>query len=276
MGGDSSQTTNTSQSFSNQTNPWAPAQPFLNGILGQLKTGLSNTGITPNETNALNNYQGMVPQFLNYAQSLSNGGGALGQAGNINQGYQDYLKNTSGLASNTNYDPYSTPGFADAMRTMASDISNNVRGQFAAGGRDFSGMEGQTIARGISQGIAPAIAAQYNQNVSNQQGAAGNLYNAGNTTGGLLSNLQQQYLQNQGQGFTTSGDILGNSLNAEAARRGIPVQSLGLLANIGIPIAGLGGTSSGTSNGTSTSTYSPSFWQTAGSLMPKGPMTFNF
>ncbi len=37
----------------------------------------------------------------------------------------------------------------------------------------------------------------------------------------------------------------------EAQRRGIPMQALGLLAQIGIPIAGLGGTSSGTMTGKS-------------------------
>jgi hypothetical protein len=39
------------------------------------------------------------------------------------------------------------------------------------------------------QGVAPTIAAQYNQNVNNQQGAAGNLYNAGNTNAGILAGL---------------------------------------------------------------------------------------
>lgn len=94
-----------------------------------------------------------------------------------------------------------------------------------------------------------------------QAGNAGNLYGAGNTNAGILSGLQQQSLANQGQGVQASQDALSaqNSganaaLQAEAARRGIPVQALGLLAQIGIPIAGLGGTSSGTSNGTSNGT----------------------
>jgi hypothetical protein len=39
-------------------------------------------------------------------------------------------------------------------------------------------------------------------------------------------------------------------LEAEAKRRGIPVQALGLLAQIGIPIGAMGSQSSGTSTGT--------------------------
>jgi hypothetical protein len=133
-------------------------------------------------------------------RTLLSGGGALNQQGAINQNYQDYQKATQPLASNTNYNPYDTPGFKDALSTTISDITNSTNGQFAAAGRDFSGANSQALGRGIMQGVAPTIAQQYNQNIQNQQGAAGNLYNAGNMNAGLLSGLQQQHLQNQGAG----------------------------------------------------------------------------
>lgn len=258
MGGTSQQTT-TQQS---QTAPWAASQPLLQGILGQLQGGLNNTGLTGAQTGALNSIEQnaagtsvYAPQIGTYTNSLLNGGGALNQAGNVNQNYLDYQKATQPLASNTNYNPYDTPGFRDAVNTLTSDITNNVNGSFAAAGRDFSGANSQALARGLTQGITPTIAAQYNQNVQNQQGAAGNLYNAGNTNAGILSGLQQQYLANQGQGVNAIGAGLdaqnagANSiLAAEAQRQGIPIQNLGLLANIGIPIAGLGSQSTGTAN----------------------------
>jgi hypothetical protein len=185
------------------------------------------------------------------------GGGATDQSGAVNQNYQRYVDQTNPLASNTNYNPYDTPGFKDALSTTISDITNQTNGQFAAAGRDFSGMNSQTLGRGILQGVAPTIAAQHNQNVQNQQGAAGNLYNAGNTNAGILAGLQQQKLGNQGQGVAAAGAATeaqnagaNATLQAEAARRGIPVQALGLLAQIGIPIAGLGGQSTGQSQGT--------------------------
>ncbi len=65
---------------------------------------------------------------------------------------------------------------------------------------------------------------------------------------------------------------------AEAARRGIPVQALGLLAQIGIPIAGLGGQSSGTSTGTQQMSGAQQFATIAGgigSMMPKVPITIS-
>lgn len=259
--GTSSQTT----TQKSETAPWAAAQPALQGILSQLQGNLSNTGVTGAENSALtgatNNAYNWAsqyaPQIGNYAQDLLSGGGATAQAGNINQNYLDYAKNTQGLASNTDYNPYNTPGFSDAINTLKDDITSQVNGSFAAAGRDFSGANSQALGRGILQGVAPTIAAQYNQNVQNQQGAAGNLYNAGNTNAGLLTGLQQQKLANQGQGVSAAGQA-GAAANvgydatmaAEAQRRGIPVQALGLLAQIGVPIAGLGGTSSGTSSST--------------------------
>jgi hypothetical protein len=276
MGGQSS----TSQTQESTTAPWTAAQPALTGILSQLQTGLGNTGLTGQETGAINtlesnagNASQFAPQITDYARNLLSGGGATDQAGNVNQNYQDYQKATQPLASNTNYNPYDTPGFRDAINTATSDITNNTNGSFAAAGRDFSGANSMALGRGLTQGLAPTIAAQYNQNVQNQQGAAGNLYNAGNTNAGILTGLQQQGLTNQGQGVTAASQAndaqnagANATLAAEAQRRGIPVQALGLLAQIGIPIAGLGGQSTGSSQGTQQMSGAQQFATIAGGL----------
>lgn len=276
MGG----TSKSSTTQSSETNPWAPATDTLKGILGQLNSYLPQTGITGAQTNALNtieqnaqNVGQYAPEVQRYTSSLLNGGGALNQAGAVNNAYQQYYNQTNPLASNTNYNPYETTGFKDAVNTLTSDITNGVNSKFAAAGRDFSGSNSQALGRGITQGIAPTIAAQYNQNVQNQQGAAGNLYNAGNTTSGLLSGLNQQDLANKGAGLGAIGagqDALNsgasNILAAEAQKLGIPLQNLGLLAQIGVPIAGLGGTSNGTSNTTNQMSGVQQFATIAGGL----------
>jgi hypothetical protein len=236
----------------------------MTGILGQLNSYLPQTGMTGTQSNALNTIEqnnataGQYnPAIQSYTTSMLNGGGALNQAGAVNQNYLDYQKATQPLASNTNYNPYDTPGFKDALNTTVADITNSTNGQFAAAGRDFSGMNSQTLGRGIMQGVAPTIAAQYNQNVQNQQGAAGNLYNAGNTNAGIQSGLQQLYNTNRGTGVSSVASGLDamnqgskSTLAAEAEKLGIPLQNLGMLAQIGVPIAGLGSQSSGTSNTT--------------------------
>lgn len=261
MGGTSKQT----QTQNSVTNPWEPAQDSLKGILGQLQGNLVNTGVTGAESGALDTLVNnantasstYAPQIADFAKSLLSGGGATDQAGAVNQNYQRYVDQTGPLASNTNYDPYSTPGLKDYLSTLTGDITQGINGQYAAAGRDFSGANSQALGRGLTQGLAPVLMGQYNQNIQNQQGAAGNLYNAGNTNAGILSGLQQQKLTNQGQGVNAAGMATeaanagaNATLQAEAARRGIPVQSLGLLAQIGVPIAALGGQSTGTSTGT--------------------------
>ena len=90
---------------------------------------------------------------------------------------------------------------------------------------------------------------QYNTDVQNQLGAANTLYGAANTTGGLLSGLNQTALGNMGTGVDAATAALASrdsaanqQLAIEAAKRGIPVQNLAQLAQIGVPIAELGGT----------------------------------
>lgn len=271
MGGESKQTT----TQSSQTEPWKAAQPALQGILGQLNSLIPNSGLSSTASGALDQLQQSANQGNPYAgqidaytQNLLNGGGANAQAGNIQSGFDAYKAQTNPLASNTNYDPMQTPGLADALAALKSDISGSVNGQFAAAGRDSSGYNQQTLGRGLAQGLAPVIVDQYNKNIQNQQTAAGNLYNASNTNGGLLAGLNQQSLANQGQGVTTANDALAaknygatQTLNLEQLRQSIPAQNLGLLANIGVPIAGLGSQSSGTSNTTKQDSLATQFQQ---------------
>lgn len=284
MGGESKQ----SQQTNSVSNPWEPAQGALKGILGQLDPLVANSGLSSASTGAINELQSSANAGNPYAgkidaftTDLLNGGGANNQAGAVNQNYQDYYKATNPLASNTNYDPMQTPGLADALATLKSDITGSVNGQFAAAGRDSSGYNQQALGRGLTQGLAPVIVDQYNKNVTNQQGAAGNLYNAGNTNAGILSGMQQQGLTNQQQGVTNSADALAaknygatQTLNLEQLKQSLPAQTLGLLAQIGIPIAGLGGQTSGTSTGTNQMSGADQFGKIAGGIGNIGKFLF--
>jgi len=259
MGGESKQ----SSTQSSTTNPWEPAQPALQGILGQLQGQLGKTGVTGAENNALdtittnaNAAAGQyAPQMGANANELLSGGGALNQTGAINKNYEDYQRRLNPTADGTNMGGNS--GLQPYLDTIRDDVTNQVNGSFAAAGRDFSGANFGALGRGIASGMAPVIAQQYNTDTANQRSAADALYGAGNTNAGLLSGLQQQNLANKQVGATAAGQATDMSnaganatLAAEAQRRGIPVQALGLLAQIGIPIAGLGGQSSGQSDTT--------------------------
>lgn len=256
MGGKSEQTTTQSAT----TSPWLPAQGTLNNILGQVNTQLGNTNPNATENNAFNQLSanaGAGNPFSGQITSLTNnlfsGGGAMDQAGKISQALDAYKSQLTPFASGSMVG--NNPALADQLHQIQTDVTGDVNSQFAAAGRDFSGANQQALARGVAAGQAPVIAAQYNQDVANQLGAANSLYNASNSTAGLLSGLQQQKLANQSQGITTAQSALDaqnygpmQQLAIESQKRGIPMQNLGLLAQIGIPIAGLGSQSTGQSN----------------------------
>jgi len=261
MGGQSTSTTKQSSS----TRPWEESAPVVNGLISGVSNLLPGAGsLSQAQTDAINQLvkkgqagNPYAPAVGNVATDLLSGGGATNETGRVNQNYDAYLKATQPLASNTNYNPYETPGFKDAIDALTSDIKGDVNGQFAAAGRSFSGANSQALGRGITQGVAPVIAAQYNQNVQNQQGAARDLYGAGNTTAGLVTGMNQQGLVNRQAGVSAADAALSadnwgakSVLAAEALRQGIPAQNLGLLAQIGIPLAQLGTNSNGTSTTT--------------------------
>lgn len=235
---------------------------MLQNIIGQLNPMIQNSGLNSTESGAINqltaNAQQGNPftgQITGFANNLLSGGGANAQAGNVG-GYLNTMQsqltpyaNGSMIGNN--------PALKAQLDTIMSDVGNSVNGQFAAAGRDFSGANQQAYGRGVAQGIAPVLANQYNSDVANQMSAINALYNGGNTTAGLLSGMNQQGLTNQLQGVSTANDALAaqnygptQTLAAQSLARSIPAGALGLLAQIGIPIASLGSQSTGQSDTT--------------------------
>jgi hypothetical protein len=231
-------------------------------MLSQIGAGLNNTGLTSAESSALdtlkNNAASGNPyagQIADYAQSMLGGGGATAQASNVQDNlaaYRNWLMpyaNGSMIGNN--------PALTAQLAQIRSDVGNDVNSQFAAAGRDLSGANQMAYGRGVAAGEAPVIAAQYNQDVANQMAATNALYGAGNTTANMLTQMQQNDLSNRGQGVAAAQSALdarnygaNATLAEEAQRRGIPVQALSLLAQIGVPIAQLGQQGNSTTTGT--------------------------
>ncbi|WP_298255828.1 tail fiber domain-containing protein [Bradyrhizobium sp.] len=258
MGGQST----TSQTQQSQTAPWQAAQPDLTSILGQLNPLISNSGLTPTESGAINQLsqnaaQGnpFTGQITGLASNLLNGGNATAQAPNLQGGLSTLQSQLTPFANGSMVG--NDPALQAQLAQIASDTTNQVNGQFAAAGREFSGANQQALARGIAQGEAPVIASQYNQDVANQLNAANSLFGAQNTASSALSGLNQQALANQLQGASSAQDALNaqnyapqQQLALAQLAQSIPAQNLQLLAQIGVPIAGLGTQSNSNTQGT--------------------------
>lgn len=265
---DSSKTTQQSQQ--SQTAPWAPAQGLLTNLISQY--GGQNTGVTGDQSSALSNLASSTSGLPNFGSAGAGAVGNLfntdnsGQVGMLNTAYDTLKTNLGGTASGANLNPYDTPGFSDAIKTATNDITNQVKGVYAGSGRDPSGAGSfaGSLGRGLTQGIAPTIASQYNQNYGNMVNANNSLFSGAGSTAGGINNLNQQALTN---GITGIGAASGLSslysspalaqLAAANAQYSQPFQNLAQLLQPSAAIAGLGSQSSGT--GTSTQTSTPSW-----------------
>ena len=291
MSGGGTSTSGQTTQTSSKTQPWAPTVPGLKNIIGGINSQFPNYEPTSAETGALDTIMGNAQKgnpFTGRITSLANDllGGGTDRSGMVNDAYSQYQQQAQPFLDPSYLDPASNPAFKGYMDTISNDVSNRVNSMFAGAGRDMSGMNQQSLARGIAEGTAPVFANQYNQNVSTQRGMMDSLFGAGGQTAGLLSGLDQTALGNRSAGVDAAGRALNadnygaNSiLEAEAMRRGLPLGNLGQLSSLLLPIAGLGQQTSGTSTSAGTATMAPAqqfatWTQGINNLMPRAPVKF--
>ena len=253
--GTQNSSTNSSQFQTQALAPWAGTADLLSGILAKL--GGIPAGLTGAESGALDQLAGIAAAGNHYAPAIGGVASELLSGGPdrsayVNNAYQQYQQQLQPFVSGQYVDPASNPALQGYFDTIRSDVGNQVNGMFAGAGRDLSGLNQQALARGIAQAEAPVLLDAYNQARNQQLGAINSLYGAGNTTGGLLSNLDQARLGNMQAGIS-AGDAANAAqmwgptqmLAIEAQRRGIPLQTLAAQYGMVLPAAQAFGTQSG-------------------------------
>jgi cyclophilin family peptidyl-prolyl cis-trans isomerase len=155
----------------------------------------NNTGLTGNETGAINSLVALAragnpyaPAIDSYATTMLSGGGP-DRTGLVNDAYRNYQANLEGTARGEMLDPNKNPWFSQVTQSIGNDVQNRLAGLYAGSGRDPAGAGnfGGWLGRGIAEGTAPIFSDAYNRERTNQLNAWNSLYGAGNTTGGLLS-----------------------------------------------------------------------------------------
>lgn len=253
-----------------QTTPWGGTGDIISGLLGGLTN--VNPNVTPNENWALSGLENagfggnpFAGQIGNVANGLLSGGGP-DRSPVLNDAYNRLVGQLMPTASGDFTDPSKNPFFTQTTQTIGDDIQKRLDALYAGSGRAPSGAGGdytQQLARGISEGTAPVFSSVYQGERANQLGAANSLFGAGNTTATGLLGMDQTRLGNQIQGIGAAGSALDASqwgpqqvLQAEAARRGIPTQSLASLLDLIMRPAQAFGTTTGNTTGTGTQTGS--------------------
>lgn len=263
--GDKTPATTTTQSSSQ---PWSAATPLLTDLIS--KYGGVNTDVTGGQSTALQNLNSSAAGIPNFGSTAAGGVDKLfnsstaPQVGMLGQGYDTLKTNLGSTADGSQLDPYSTPGFSDALKTMTNDITNNVKGVYAGSGRDPSGAGSfaQSLGRGLTQGIAPVIQSQFNTNKSNQLNANSTLFNAAGSTASGETAQNQVPLTNILSGLQGAGMIPGlytspaaTQLGAANAAQQQPFTNLQSLLTPALGLGALGTNTTGT--GTQTPANNP-------------------
>lgn len=257
MGGKSNETTTTQRN-----DPWAPAQPYLQNILGQANQ-LYNRGsqyypfstVTPfsNQTeSALTGIENMAGQpnqigadSSNALRGILNGSNpALSATAN-----GDYLNNN--------------PHLHEMFGALSGDVTDAVNGQFSLAGRTGSPAHAGEMTKELGNLGAMIYGQDYARERQNQLSAAGQLQSGQLAGLGLAPSVtDQQYdplnrlagvgAARENQGRQTLQDLMSRWDFSQNA----PWQNLGRFASLVNPIAGQYGTSTSTQpNG------GPSDWQ---------------
>jgi hypothetical protein len=239
-----------------KSEPWAPTQPILKDIVGEARGLVGKTGVTPGQ-------QGAYDDLIASANAGNPAAPAIRDAATDALGYDvSPLKQTVGdayaglqdslgkYASGDYLDVANNPQLKALMDTVGTDVQDRINRQFAAAGRDLSGMNTQTVARGVSSATAPLLLDQFNKQQGLQVDAAKTLFGGGTTAATTQGQLDQLMQQIRSGGIDMSGKALEaenygpNAILAlEQQIKNMPAEDLALLASLVTPIAGLGGTS---------------------------------
>lgn len=275
MGDDGAPAT-TTQTTSSKTEPWKKAQPLLIDLIG--KYGKLPTDVTEGQQGAVDSLVDAttgLPSFGDAATGAVNKGfnfDTAPQIGLLSQGYDKLNDRLGSMANGDMLDPYATPGFGDSLNRITSDITNKVKSSYAAAGRDPSGAGSfaGSLGKGLAEGIAPVVQAQYNQNVSNMTGAAKSLYDAAGST--ATGTTAQQAAENAaGLGALGAQGAVSDAYMTPAAKAlaannqaySLPWTNLAQLLGPATQLGGMGGSSTGTQTGVQT----PAGQSTASNVM---------
>ncbi len=244
-----------------KTEPWAPTQPALQEMINKLQPQIANTGLTGTESTALDKLgtAAAVPsQYTGDMQgllaNLFKGGGIGETSGMVKDAYGTLQKNMNPTASGDFLDPTQNKYLQSIVGRTTDDIRNNVAGQFAGAGRSFSGAHLGALGTGIGKATQDLYYNDYNAERARQADANKTLFTGATTASGALESMAGGKLgaQMQAPGLLGQVDKLGTDpymkqLEVEAMRRGIPLQNMGMLASLLLPIASLGKQQTGTS-----------------------------
>lgn len=257
----------TKQQQTTQTDPWKPAIGPIKELIGSLP---DPTGVTDRQADAFGDLRAIAARGdPNALAEARNARTALNfnlksTAPIAQQGYADYTRRMSDVADGKNQDIGNDPYLQQLLTQVGDEAANRNRAAFAAAGRDGSGYDMQTTARGVTQAQLPILVDQLNRERARTDTAAGNLYGAANTTAQNVLDLNKTAaetttgIRERGVGLNKAAleaKAFGPTqiLNLEEQLKTLPLEEASKIAEILFNAGKLGQQSEGQSSGKSKS-----------------------
>jgi len=246
-----SQNTQQQQQSQSQSAPWQPTQQSLQSIIASLQG--YNTTPSKLQTGAVNSLVKGAGGLPNFGGTATNAVNTLtGAIPGMLQNNQNTVNNALAPQLSANFtNPFTNPATQKMLDTINQQITNQVNGEFAGAGRDLSGANTKTLGMGLGMGEATPLFNEYNSLLSAQNNAASTIGNLGLGTAGAEGNSINAGL---GAAGAQPGLALGPALaqlQAAMTKKNLPLSNLSGVENMLLPIAGLGGQTSGTASGQS-------------------------
>lgn len=235
--------------------PYKPTIPYVQSYL-QKAAGVGGLDITPDQQAAFSALKTNAAAGNPFTPQIADAAhGALtydnsGQSSTLGDAYKTLQTNLGDYTSGKFLDVANNPQLKAALDVAANDAQDRINRMFAGSGRDLSGYNQQTTARGITQAEAPILLDQFNKQQQNQLAANGQVFNAAQGTASGQSALDAQKFATQAGGVPLTKEALdaqnyaGNQiLNLDQQIQQLPYQNLSLYGSLLLPAAGLGGTS---------------------------------
>lgn len=243
-------TTDTNSQAKND--PWGPTIPYITNFLQDADATRYNLGPSQDQLDAFatlkNNVAQGNPFTSQIGQLASDQFGSKSNSGMVTDAYGQLQKNLGDYASGKMLDFSTNPYVQKMLETVGNDTQNRINQMFAGAGRDLSGMNTQTVARGVTQAELPILSQLYSQEQQNQINAANSLFGAGQGAASEGQQLDQAAQAARAAGIGTGSEYLNSQnygpnqiLNLDQQLKQMPISDLSLYASLLLPAAGLGG-----------------------------------
>lgn len=223
-----------------QNNPWDPAQPLLNNILGDAtRIGDDMSVFTPTYSDATRSGIDRMSQIGGSANPAEAAYSNL--AAGTGQGFG--VSNSSLIGTARGDYLNSNPYLDSVLSTARQKAADSINRQFSGAGRYGSGSHAGVLADRLGAIETDARMQNYNTERQNQLNASGLLQSAGLRSGEFAGAADNANIQ-RAQTLLSAGSLRDQM---DAAIRQAPMAATQWQAGLGIPIAGLGGTQDSTS-----------------------------